>query len=168
MLFMLFFKHISPPHVIHVCHFFHMWTYRYIVIVWLAGWVLFWLLISLSRVFPGPQLVKKFPTFHGTWSSITRFTIAHRTFPVHSQRINPSWRSCEKFCNIVRFSGEQLLAPCSTPKLEDHPLSAVCDCLFNIFTATSLSGGCSSIHNLRMCHTEVTGTNLKSSALLEH
>jgi len=24
-----------------------------------------------------------------------------------------------------------LLAPRPTPKLEDHPLSAVCDCLFN-------------------------------------
>jgi len=31
-----------------------------------------------------------------------------------------------------------LLAPRSTPKLEDHPLSAVRDCLFNIFTATLL------------------------------
>jgi len=31
-------------------------------------------------------------------------------FPIHSQRINPSWRSCETFCNIVRFCGEKLLA----------------------------------------------------------
>jgi hypothetical protein len=29
-----------------------------------------------------------------------------------------------------------LLAPRPTPKLEDHPLSAVRDCLFNIFAAT--------------------------------
>jgi hypothetical protein len=29
-----------------------------------------------------------------------------------------------------------LLAPCPTTKLEDHPLSAVRDCLFNIFAAT--------------------------------
>jgi hypothetical protein len=30
--------------------------------------------------------------------------------------------------------GEEFLAPCTT-QLEDHPLSAVRDCLFNIFTA---------------------------------
>jgi hypothetical protein len=29
-----------------------------------------------------------------------------------------------------------LLAPCPTPKIEDHPLSAVHNCFFNIFTAT--------------------------------
>jgi hypothetical protein len=29
-----------------------------------------------------------------------------------------------------------LLAPRPTPKLEDHPLSAVRDCLFSIFAAT--------------------------------
>jgi hypothetical protein len=33
------------------------------------------------------------------------------------------------------FYGE-LLAPPSTPKLEDHPLLAVCECLFSIFEAT--------------------------------
>jgi len=31
---------------------------------------------------------------------------------------------------------ENLLAPCPTPKLEDHPFSAVFYCLFNIFVAT--------------------------------
>jgi len=30
-------------------------------------------------------------------------------------------------------------APRSTPKLEDHPLSAVRNCLFNIYTANLLS-----------------------------
>ena len=34
------------------------------------------------------------------------------------------------------FSSEMLLAPRPTPKLEDHPLSVVRDCLFNIFAAT--------------------------------
>ena len=32
--------------------------------------------------------------------------------------------------------GEELLAPRQTPKLENHPLSAVHDCLFNIFATT--------------------------------
>jgi hypothetical protein len=34
------------------------------------------------------------------------------------------------------FYGEKELAPRPTPKLEDRPLLAVCDCLFNIFAAT--------------------------------
>jgi hypothetical protein len=40
------------------------------------------------------------------------------------------------FRNMVIFYGEELLAPCPTPKLEDLPLSAVLDCLFNVFAAT--------------------------------
>jgi hypothetical protein len=32
--------------------------------------------------------------------------------------------------------GEEFLAPSPTPKLEDHPLSAVRNCLFSIFAAT--------------------------------
>jgi hypothetical protein len=38
--------------------------------------------------------------------------------------------------NIIIFYGEDLLAPRPTPKLEDHPLSAVRDCLFDVFAAT--------------------------------
>jgi hypothetical protein len=33
------------------------------------------------------------------------------------------------------FYGERLLAPRPTPKLEDHPLSFVRDCVFSIFPA---------------------------------
>jgi hypothetical protein len=40
------------------------------------------------------------------------------------------------FGNKLIFYGEELLATCPTPKLDDHPLSALCDCLFNIFSAT--------------------------------
>ena len=43
---------------------------------------------------------------------------------------------------------------------------AVSNCLFNIFTATLRIGGCSSIHNLSMCHAVVTGTHL--SRMLPH
>ena len=45
------------------------------------------------------------------------------------------------------------------PKLEDHPLSSVCNCLFNLFTATSHLRGRSSIHNLRKRHAMVTGAH---------
>ena len=62
--------------------------------------------------------------------------------------------------NIIRFYGEELLAPRPTPKLEDHPLSALRDCLFNIFAATLHIGGRSSIRNLRTRHTVVTETHL--------
>jgi len=49
--------------------------------------------------------------------------------------------------NMIRFYGEELLAPRSTPKLEDHPFSAVRNCLFNIFAAIFLTGGRSSNRN---------------------
>ena len=58
------------------------------------------------------------------------------------------------------FHGEALLAPRPTHKLEDHPSSAVSDCLFNIFAATLHIGGRSSIRNLRTRHAVVTGTHL--------
>jgi hypothetical protein len=65
------------------------------------------------------------------------------------------------FVTKIRFHGEELLAPRSNPKLEDHPLSAVRDCLFNIhvFAATLHIGGRSSIRNLRTRHAVVTGTH---------
>jgi hypothetical protein len=62
--------------------------------------------------------------------------------------------------NIRFFYGEGLLAPCPTPKLEDHPSSAVRGCLFNLFTATLHIGGRSSIRNLRARHAVVTGTHI--------
>jgi hypothetical protein len=45
------------------------------------------------------------------------------------------------------FYWEGLLAPRPTPKLEEHPLSAFHDCLFNIFAATLHIGSRSSILN---------------------
>jgi len=66
---------------------------------------------------------------------------------------------CEYFLTKV-FHGEALLAPHPTPKLEDHPSSAVRDCLFNIFATTLHIGGRSSILNLRTYHAAVTGTHL--------
>jgi hypothetical protein len=61
------------------------------------------------------------------------------------------------FRNKLIFYGEELLAPRSTPKLEDHPLSSVRDCLFNIFAVTPpYLEGVSSIRNLRTRHAVVT------------
>jgi hypothetical protein len=63
-------------------------------------------------------------------------------------------------CNKASFYGEELSTPLPTTKLEKHPLSAVRDCLFNIFSVTFNIGGRSSIRNLRMRHAVVTGTHL--------
>jgi hypothetical protein len=48
----------------------------------------------------------------------------------------PGLKLYRLFRNITIFYGEELLAPRPTPKLEDHPLSAVRDCLFSVFAAT--------------------------------
>jgi len=58
------------------------------------------------------------------------------------------------------FHGEALLAPRPTPKLEEHPLSAVRDYLFNLFATTFHIGVRCSIRNLRTRHAVVTGTHL--------
>jgi len=63
------------------------------------------------------------------------------------------------FCNKIHFYGEELLAPCPTPKLEDCPLSAIRDCLFNIFAPILHIGGRSSSCNLMMRHAVVTETH---------
>jgi len=46
----------------------------------------------------------------------------------------PIPRPCVHF--VLTFYGEELLASHRPPRVEDHPLSAVCDSLFNIFAAT--------------------------------
>ena len=61
---------------------------------------------------------------------------------------------------MIRFYGEELLAPRPTPKLEDHPLSAARYSLFNIFAATLHIGGRSSICNVRTRHAMVTCSHL--------
>jgi len=62
--------------------------------------------------------------------------------------------------NKTSFYGEESLATRPAPKLEDHPLSAVRDCLSNIFAATLHIGGRSTIRNLRTRHVLMTGTRL--------
>jgi len=48
---------------------------------------------------------------------------------------------------MLSFYSEGVLASRQTPKLEDHNLSAICDCLFNILAATHLEVSCS-CHNV--------------------
>jgi hypothetical protein len=49
-----------------------------------------------------------------------------------TQWIRPRPSVLVNFHNKLIFWGEKLLAPRPTPKLDDHPLLAVHDCLFNI------------------------------------
>ena len=70
-------------------------------------------------------------------------TAAVATVSLNGKLVSYTQRNFLCYCIILRiirnkicFYGEQLLAPRPTPKLEDHPLSAVRDCLFNIFAAT--------------------------------
>jgi hypothetical protein len=52
------------------------------------------------------------------------------------QVIRPVPRLCVVIRNKYWVLRGMVVSPRSTPRLEDHPLSAVCDCLFNIFAAT--------------------------------
>jgi len=88
------------------------------------------------------------PTSHFLKIRRTAVSVQFRGFP------------CEYFVTQYFFYDEELLAPRPTPKLEDHPLSAVRDCLFNIFAATLHIEGRSSIRNRRMRHAVVAGTRL--------
>jgi hypothetical protein len=110
----------------------------------------------------------KFPAFYGTRRFITVFTrtlywslswarsiLSIPSHPISLRSIlllstHPRLggpRLLVVFRNKLIFYGEELLAPRPTPKLEDQPLSAIRDCLFNIF---------SSIRNQRTRHDVVT------------
>jgi hypothetical protein len=53
-----------------------------------------------------------------------------------TQLLSPGPRRFEIFPNMIAFYSDGLLVPRPTPKLEYHHLSAVRNCLFNIFAAT--------------------------------
>jgi len=66
-------------------------------------------------------------------SSIPRSWIHMSLFPLFMswQMITPSLRPCE----MLSFLWRGVLSTSSNPRLADHPLLAVRNCLFNIFTA---------------------------------
>jgi hypothetical protein len=61
--------------------------------------------------------------------------------------------------NVVSLYGKDLLAPRPTSKLEDHPLLAAREYLV-YSQLPSITGGHSSMCNLRTCHAMVTGAHL--------
>jgi hypothetical protein len=48
----------------------------------------------------------------------------------------PILKPCATLLGMLALYCWELLDPCQTPKVEDHPLSAVCDCIINIFAVT--------------------------------
>ena len=121
--------------------------------------------VVLERL-TGFQLINKFPAFYGTRNVHHRNHKCPQPVPIFSQldpihiptsqflkteyhvrlsligsyqNISPVPRLCLwAFRNKIRFNSEELWAPRPNPKLEDHTLSAVRDCLFNIFAALSI------------------------------
>jgi hypothetical protein len=79
-----------------------------------------------------PQQVNKFPAFYGIRRFITAFTRA-LDCTEGSVRIRSFW---QYFVTWFNLNGEELWATRLTPKPEDHLLSALRDCLFNIYVAT--------------------------------
>jgi cytochrome b len=59
-----------------------------------------------------------------------------------------------------QFLGEELLVPHPTLKLDDHPLLAVHDCLFNLVAATFLIEIHSFVCSLRARKAMVTGGHM--------
>jgi len=66
------------------------------------------------------------------------------------------------FRDYASFYCEELLAPCPSPKLEDHPLLTVGDCLFKIFVVTLRIRSRSFFRNPRTRRAMVTGIHLSA------
>jgi hypothetical protein len=67
---------------------------------------------------------------------------SHEGSILYSQKPAILPRAHVTFHKKLFFYDEELSAPGPTPKLENHPLLAVIDCLFSIISAT--------LHNLRL------------------
>ena len=100
-------------------------------------------------------------TYTGSSTPYTNSRIPCTLFRLY-QTISPEPRQMYPFRNKASFL-RRVVRTSSTPKLEDHPLSAAHNCLFNIFTATLHTGGLSSIRSLRTRHAVMTGTHLATT-----
>jgi hypothetical protein len=89
-------------------------------------------------------------------------TKSHVSLPLlrSYQGICPDPRHLFMFLSYASLYGVWVLAPRPNSKMEDHHLSAVRECLFNIFADTLHVGSRSAVQNLRKRHAVVTGTDL--------
>ena len=97
----------------------------------------------LPSHFPKTNFNVILPSTPGSFKWSSYFRLSHQNpvctsrLPLHARcpaHVSPRFR--KHFVTWSTFYSEEFLAPCLTPKLEDHPLSAVCVFLFSIFTAT--------------------------------
>ena len=93
--------------------------------------------ILFFHLYLGPQVSLPKPCMHVSPTHTICRTHSY-FFPLLSfyRRINWFRGFLQYFLTWLIFYGKELLAPRPTPKLEDHLLSAVHDCVFNIFAAT--------------------------------
>ena len=107
--------------------------------------------------YPQPARSSPYPTSH-----FLKIHLTNSNVPFHCLGLTkiPGPTQQLMLRNKANFYGKELSAPLPNPRLENHPLSAVRDCLSNIFTATLRTAGRSSIRNLRTRHAVVTGTHL--------
>jgi hypothetical protein len=95
---------------------------------------------EIPRILWNPKVHCRFHKYPPPVSVLIRLN------PVHTPTSH-----CEYFVTKMHFHRE-LLAPLPTSKRKDHPLSAVLDCLFNIFAAIIRIVGRSSIRNAITLH----------------
>jgi hypothetical protein len=76
------------------------------------------------------------------------------------QSVSPDPRQVHLFGYKANFYGEDLLAPCSNSKLEDHPLSSLHGCLFNVIAATLHTGRRNIFRYLKTPHVVLKGPEL--------
>jgi len=72
---------------------------------------------------------------HSACQEIPALMVPEGSSPCSQKPTKLVQRQCVTFHNKMVLYGE-LLAPRPTPKMDDHPLLAVLNCLFDIFAAT--------------------------------
>jgi len=104
--------------------------------------------VHATRSYPEPARSSPYP----------HIPLPESHFPLRrlDHSISPGSRLSLFIFRNICFYGEELLAPRPTPKLEEHSLSAVRDCVLNVFAANLHAGDRSSYRNLRTRHAVVT------------
>jgi len=93
--------------------------------------ILNWMVASIPWTYPSVNL-----PYRDSFNIPSSKFHVHFPLPRSFTRLHPSTRPYLTFCNKLVSYSEELLAPCPTPKLEDHPLPAIHCCSFSIFAAT--------------------------------